>query len=127
MIPLFNKEEILFFTAETVEAGRSMYVFGHVNACDRQAQYMYMYSVFQMTYSVDKRCLTRTTAHYFMILVPQISLFICRARCEKLSKLAVIWTNDRDVRGMGPFSNYVTNCFEMQNLYENRNAKQFVT
>ena len=34
----------------------------------------------------------------------KISLLICRARCAKLSKPAVIWTHDRDVRGMGLFT-----------------------
>ena len=34
----------------------------------------------------------------------EISLFICRARRTKLSQLTVIWTRDRDVRGMGLFS-----------------------
>ena len=33
-----------------------------------------------------------------------ISLFTCRARRAKLSKPAVIWTHDCDVRGMGLFS-----------------------
>ena len=38
-------------------------------------------------------------------LLPRISIFLCRASHVNYAELAVIWTHDRDVRGMGLLPN----------------------
>ena len=56
-------------------------------------------------FSVYNINLATKRKHVLPFLPQNFQIFICQAICTKLSKVhvTVIWTHDRDVRGMGPF------------------------